>query len=460
VPKASVLRLASGPLSADDTTVALGALMPRAPAQFWLRHREGLRRLARSATGRRPGPHDRGVPAPGARAVALVYALARLLDAWQGGLGPWSCTVTSRRRTSCVLQPALRSMCSTCDAPLSESAPCAPLARATTKLGTRPVARQPPGNRPTAMYWAWLSYGWWSGHFPLQRAPTSAPPRERRPRTAQILRKSRLPLGKCASVRCRWSTRLSGRPGRMGGRAGGPSRCPRGGGDKQPGCRAPGRVLPVWGGRRASGRKGLTSDNGAVGSRAHRPQAPAAGHRTFLRREVRARPGAQPPCHASSKRASAYTGRPARGAGRGTAAVRHGHAVRVAGQVAERARRLSHHGGATRTAPGPRIKAPRATVVCRARHAADGQAEELMAFARPLVPLGHQRRPAHRRLSSVNGRGCRVLVDHAAGSSEHYCPSVPLENPALAPSASIPQPKVGDEYLFNTPRGVHHAYEG
>ena len=78
----------------DDATVALGALMPRAPAQFWLRHRDGPDRLA--SLSYLAGDPDRmsvaygvTVPPPGAaERVALVYALARLLDAWQGGAGP------------------------------------------------------------------------------------------------------------------------------------------------------------------------------------------------------------------------------------------------------------------------------------------------------------------------------------------------------------------------------------
>ncbi len=77
-----------------DAPVALGALMPRAPAEFWLRHRDGPSRLA--TLSYLAGDPDRmtvaygvTVPPPGApERVALVYALARLLDAWQGGSGP------------------------------------------------------------------------------------------------------------------------------------------------------------------------------------------------------------------------------------------------------------------------------------------------------------------------------------------------------------------------------------
>lgn len=78
----------------NDATLALGALMPRAPAPFWVRHRDGPSRLA--TLSYLAGDPDRmavayGVtlPQPGApERVALVYALARLLDAWQGGAGP------------------------------------------------------------------------------------------------------------------------------------------------------------------------------------------------------------------------------------------------------------------------------------------------------------------------------------------------------------------------------------
>jgi hypothetical protein len=77
-----------------DAPVALGALMPRAPAEFWLRHRDGPSRLA--TLSYLAGDPDRmavaygvTVPPPGVpERVALVYALARLLDAWQGGGGP------------------------------------------------------------------------------------------------------------------------------------------------------------------------------------------------------------------------------------------------------------------------------------------------------------------------------------------------------------------------------------
>ena len=75
----------------DDPSIALGTLMPRAPAEFWLRHRDGTKRLATLsylATDPERIAVAYGVlmPPPGApERVALVYALARLLEAWQSG---------------------------------------------------------------------------------------------------------------------------------------------------------------------------------------------------------------------------------------------------------------------------------------------------------------------------------------------------------------------------------------
>ena len=74
----------------DEPELALGALVPRAPGCFWLRHREGGPRLATlsylaSDPDRITVAYGTVVPAPGAAArVAVVYALARLLEAWQG----------------------------------------------------------------------------------------------------------------------------------------------------------------------------------------------------------------------------------------------------------------------------------------------------------------------------------------------------------------------------------------
>ena len=73
----------------DDPSVALGTVMPRAPSEFWLRHRDGTKRLATLsylATDPERIAVAYGVltPPPGAaERVALVYALARLLEAWQ-----------------------------------------------------------------------------------------------------------------------------------------------------------------------------------------------------------------------------------------------------------------------------------------------------------------------------------------------------------------------------------------
>jgi len=73
----------------DDPLVALGTVMPRAPAEFWLRHRDGTRRpatLSYLATDpdRIAVAYGALMPPPGAaERVALVYALARLLEAWQ-----------------------------------------------------------------------------------------------------------------------------------------------------------------------------------------------------------------------------------------------------------------------------------------------------------------------------------------------------------------------------------------
>ena len=73
----------------DDALVALGTVMPRAPSEFWLRHRDGTKRLATLsylATDPERIAVAYGVlmPPPGAaERVALVYALARLLEAWQ-----------------------------------------------------------------------------------------------------------------------------------------------------------------------------------------------------------------------------------------------------------------------------------------------------------------------------------------------------------------------------------------
>ncbi len=68
-------------------------MLPRAPNEFWVRHRDGTNRLASLSylandPDRIAVAYGVMMPAPGApERVALVYALARLLDAWQGGDG-------------------------------------------------------------------------------------------------------------------------------------------------------------------------------------------------------------------------------------------------------------------------------------------------------------------------------------------------------------------------------------
>jgi len=73
----------------DDPVLAVGTVMARAPAQFWLQHRDGTKRLATLSylatdPERIAVAYGALVPPPGApERVALVYALARLLEAWQ-----------------------------------------------------------------------------------------------------------------------------------------------------------------------------------------------------------------------------------------------------------------------------------------------------------------------------------------------------------------------------------------
>jgi hypothetical protein len=73
----------------DDPLMALGTVMPRAPEEFWLRHRDGTKRLATLSylatdPERIAVAYGAVMPPPGAaERVALVYALARLLEAWQ-----------------------------------------------------------------------------------------------------------------------------------------------------------------------------------------------------------------------------------------------------------------------------------------------------------------------------------------------------------------------------------------
>ena len=77
----------------SDPALALGTVLPRAPNEFWVRHRDGTNRLASLSylandPDRIAVAYGIMMPAPGSpERVALVYALARLLDAWQGGDG-------------------------------------------------------------------------------------------------------------------------------------------------------------------------------------------------------------------------------------------------------------------------------------------------------------------------------------------------------------------------------------
>ena len=91
---ARVLSSSAWPVSVvvgDDPSMALGTVMPRAPHGFWVRHRDGRNRLASLSylandPDRIAVAYGVMMPAPGApERVALVYALARLLDAWQAG---------------------------------------------------------------------------------------------------------------------------------------------------------------------------------------------------------------------------------------------------------------------------------------------------------------------------------------------------------------------------------------
>jgi len=150
-----------------DARLALGALMPRAPAEFWLRHRDGLLRLA--TLSYLAGDPDRmavayGVtlPQPGAaERVALVYALARLLDAWQGGAGPLVVHGDlSAKNVLWSLRPAPAVYVLDCDGAVIGGAPGEPdggaatddlarpgLLRATTPNWDDPAL--PPGGVPT-----------------------------------------------------------------------------------------------------------------------------------------------------------------------------------------------------------------------------------------------------------------------------------------------------------------------
>lgn len=86
-------------VAGEGPGMAAGMVLPMAPAPFWLAHRDGPLRLA--TLSYLAGDPDRievayglPMPAPGsAERIAVVYALARLLEAWQhptgqGAAGP------------------------------------------------------------------------------------------------------------------------------------------------------------------------------------------------------------------------------------------------------------------------------------------------------------------------------------------------------------------------------------
>lgn len=88
VASASAFPLAA--VTGTDKARAVGTVMARAPGPFWLSHRDGPARLATlsylaSDPERIEVAYGLAMPAPGAaERVAVVYALARLLEAWQG----------------------------------------------------------------------------------------------------------------------------------------------------------------------------------------------------------------------------------------------------------------------------------------------------------------------------------------------------------------------------------------
>lgn len=76
--------------SGSEAGVAVGLVIPRAPRRFSVRHRDGARHLA-TLSYLTADPRHRGVayglalpPAAAAERIALVYALARLLEAFDG----------------------------------------------------------------------------------------------------------------------------------------------------------------------------------------------------------------------------------------------------------------------------------------------------------------------------------------------------------------------------------------
>jgi hypothetical protein len=163
----------------DDPSVALGSLMPRAPSPFWLRHRDGNQRLATlsylaSDPDRIAVAYGVDVPPPGgAERVALVYALALLLDAWQGGPGPRVVHGDlSAKNVLWSVRPAPAVFVLDCDgARVDDPGTSSQGVRATTPNWDDPAT--PPGSEPsevTDRYLLGLVFlrlvG--SAHFPLQ----------------------------------------------------------------------------------------------------------------------------------------------------------------------------------------------------------------------------------------------------------------------------------------------------
>jgi hypothetical protein len=75
----------------DGAPAAVGLLMPRAPRRFTVRHRDGVVRLATLSyltadPVRRASAYGLRLPAHGdSERIGIVYALARLLEAWEAG---------------------------------------------------------------------------------------------------------------------------------------------------------------------------------------------------------------------------------------------------------------------------------------------------------------------------------------------------------------------------------------
>ena len=184
----TALVVGDGPAYEGSATVALGTVMPRAPEGFWLRHRDGTARPA--SLSYLAGDPDRiavaygiQVPGPGtAGRVGVVYALARLLEAWQAEKGPAHVIHgdLSARNVLWSLAPTPAVYVLDCDgATLSSGAGLTPTdgaaadshLRATTPNWDDPTL--PPGRTPTegsdryALALAFLRVVG-AAHFPLQ----------------------------------------------------------------------------------------------------------------------------------------------------------------------------------------------------------------------------------------------------------------------------------------------------